>query len=76
MVSINDKWEIEFLSMYPNHRIQIFNRYGQVIIDTKNYSTPWDGTNKGKPLPSGTYYYIIDLDGLRATKKGYVTIIR
>ncbi len=74
--NINDKWEIEFLSMYPNHRIQIFNRYGQVIIDTKNYSTPWDGTNKGKPLPSGTYYYIIDLDGLRATKKGYVTIIR
>ena len=73
---INDKWEIEFLSLYPNHHIQIFNRYGQVILDTKNYITPWDGTYKGKPLPAGTYYYIIDLDGLRATKKGYITIIK
>jgi gliding motility-associated-like protein len=74
--NINDKWEIEFLSMYPNHHVQIFNRYGQVILDTKNYVTPWDGTYKGKPLPAGTYYYIIDLDGLRTTKKGYVTILK
>jgi gliding motility-associated-like protein len=74
--AINDVWKIENLSLYPNYHIQVFNRYGQAMYDTKDYSKPWDGTIQGKPLPSGTYYYIIDLGGARKTKKGYVTIIR
>jgi gliding motility-associated-like protein len=73
---INDKWLIENLSLYPNHRVQVFNRYGQVLYDSKNYLTPWDGSFKGSPLPAGTYYYIIDLGGARSVKKGYVTLIK
>ena len=73
---INDKWEIDNLSLYPNHRVQVFDRYGQILYDSKNYTGAWDGTFKGKPLAAGTYYYIIDLNGARDTKKGYVTIIR
>jgi gliding motility-associated-like protein len=73
---INDKWVIENLNLYPNHIIQVFNRYGQIVFESKNYLKPWDGTYKGKPLSSGTYYYIIDLDGKRVTKKGYITIIK
>lgn len=73
---INDVWKIENLSLYPNYHIQVFNRYGQVMYDTKDYTNPWNGTIQGKPLPSGTYYYIVDLGGARKTKKGYVTIIR
>ena len=73
---INDLWKIENLIYYPNHRLEIFNRNGQKLFESTNYNGEWDGTLKGKPLPSGTYYYIIDLDGARAPKKGYVTIIR
>jgi gliding motility-associated-like protein len=73
---INDLWKIENLIYYPNHRLEIFNRNGQRLFELTNYNGEWDGTFKGKPLPSGTYYYIIDLDGARAPKKGYVTIIR
>jgi gliding motility-associated-like protein len=73
---INDYWVIENLSLYPNHQIQVFNRYGQVVFESKNYSEFWDGKYKGKSIPAGTYYYIIDLDGQRTTKKGYVTIIK
>jgi gliding motility-associated-like protein len=73
---INDKWYIENLSLYPNHRVEIFNRNGQRLLDSRNYKGDWDGTVKGKPLPSGTYYYIIDLNGARAPKKGFITIIR
>ena len=72
---INDKWIIENLSLYPKFQIQVFDRYGQIVFESKNYSN-WDGKFKGKPLPAGTYYYIIDLDGQRTTKKGYVTIVR
>ena len=73
---INDLWKIENLIYYPNHRLEIFNRNGQKLFESTNYNGEWDGTLKGKSLPSGTYYYIIDLDGARAPKKGYVTIIR
>ena len=73
---INDFWVIENLALYPNSRLQVFNRYGQILYDSKKYTGDWDGTYKNKPLPSGTYYYIIDLNGVRVAKKGYVTIVR
>ncbi len=73
---INDKWVIENLNLYPNHRLEIFNRNGQKLFESRNYNGEWEGSYKGKPLPASTYYYIIDLNGARAPKKGYVTIIR
>jgi gliding motility-associated-like protein len=73
---INDFWKIDNLELYPSHRIEVFNRYGQMLFETTDYSKPWDGTYKGKELPVGTYYYIIELGGARQPKKGYVTIIR
>jgi len=73
---INDTWRIENLIYYPNHKLEIYNRSGQVMFRSTQYNGEWDGTYKGKSLPSGTYYYIIDLGGVRAPKKGYVTLIR
>ncbi len=73
---INDTWKIDFLNLYPTHKVEIFNRYGQILFTTANYSQAWDGTLNGKDLPVGTYYYIIELGGTRQAKKGYVTIIR
>ncbi len=73
---INDKWTISNINFYPGCRIEVFNRYGQIIFDTKNNLGDWDGTYNGSPVPQGTYYYIIDLNGTRPSKKGYVTVIR
>ena len=58
---INDTWKILAIETYPNPEVTIFNRYGQTIFRSKGYSKPWDGTFNGKKLPTGTYYYIIDL---------------
>ena len=58
---INDTWRIVAIETYPDPEITIFNRYGQTIFRSKGYSRPWDGTFNGKKLPTGTYYYIIDL---------------
>ncbi len=38
-------------------RMQIFNRWGQLIFSTNDVSKGWDGTSKGKECPSGTYTY-------------------
>jgi gliding motility-associated-like protein len=40
------------------------------------YGKPWAGTYNGASLPTGTYYYIIDLKDGRQKLSGQVTIIR
>ncbi len=73
---INDTWRIDYLFTYPNNRVQIFTRAGQLVFESRGYNTPWDGTLKGKPLPFDTYYYIIEPGSGRDPITGYVTIIK
>jgi gliding motility-associated-like protein len=75
---INDKWIIKFIEQYPGSQVQIFNRYGQLLKEIKGYnsSNAWDGTNNGKPLPVGAYYYIIRLFNGREPLSGSISIIR
>jgi len=58
--------------------IMVYNRWGQVVFETKQLNTGWDGrTNSGTEVPDGTYFYVID--ATTTTKKtytGYVTLIR
>ncbi|WP_448701994.1 PKD-like domain-containing protein [Mucilaginibacter sp. AW1-3] len=73
---INDLWHIKELSNYPGAMVTIFNRYGTKLYYSKGYPVPWDGTYNGKPLPVGTYYYIIERGIYGAPLSGYVVIVR
>ena len=73
---INDTWRIDYLNTYPDNRVQVFTRTGQLVFESRGYNTPWDGTIKGKPLPFDTYYYIIEPGNGRDPLTGYVTIIK
>jgi len=73
---INDTWRIDYLNTYPDNRVQVFTRTGQLIFESRGYNTPWDGTMKGKPLPVDTYYYIIEPGSGRDPITGYVTIVK
>ena len=57
----------------------IFNRWGNVVFETKDMSQGWDGTTGGKPNPSGVYAYLLKAknpDGSDATKSGNITLMR
>lgn len=74
---INDTWVIRYLNEYPSADVEVFNRYGQPVYHaTGGYTTPWDGTYKGQPLPIGTYYWIIRPGNGRKQISGSVTILR
>lgn len=73
---INDTWNIKALNSYNDYDLSVFNRYGRVVFSTRNYSKPWDGSCNGKSLPTGTYYYLIDLKQGLPKLKGYVLILR
>jgi gliding motility-associated-like protein len=40
-------------------RIMIFNRWGQMVFETKDITHSWDGTYKNQAAPAGTYVYRI-----------------
>ena len=71
----NDLWIIDGISTQPN-KITIYNRWEDVVQEFEDYDNStvvWDGTNKnGKPLPDGTYFYVIELDD--ETLTGWVQI--
>ncbi len=38
----------------------IYNRWGDVVYESKPYNNDWEGTNRdGTPLPPGVYYFVL-----------------
>ncbi|MFY8003600.1 MAG: gliding motility-associated C-terminal domain-containing protein, partial [Chitinophagaceae bacterium] len=74
----NQTWYIANIEAYPDAVVEVYNRYGQLVYFSKGYNNArgWDGTYQGKPLPMGTYYYIVDPKNGRNKMSGSVTIIR
>jgi gliding motility-associated-like protein len=59
-------------------QFMIYNRWGQIVFETKNSHDCWDGTFKGISQASGGYVYIIRAGTVcgYVFKKGIVTLIR
>ncbi|TCJ19000.1 PKD domain-containing protein [Flaviaesturariibacter flavus] len=73
---VNDRWVINHLESYPGATVEVYNRYGQLVFRSVNYTTAWDGTLNGQLLPTGTYYYIINPKNGRKQMTGFVDLIR
>ncbi|HZY37241.1 MAG TPA: gliding motility-associated C-terminal domain-containing protein [Mucilaginibacter sp.] len=73
---INDYWNIKGIENYPGVLIQIFSRYGQKVFESRGYSQPFDGRSNGTLLPSGVYYYIINLNANCSLAAGSLALIR
>jgi gliding motility-associated-like protein len=74
---INDLWNIKSIEAYPKCIISVYSRYGALVYQSKGYPRSWDGTSNGTPVPTGTYYYIIDLNEDNTKPlTGYVAVIR
>ena len=73
----NDFFVIDNIDKYPNNNVHIFNRWGNKLFSTSRYNNVtnnWDGKVNGKPVASGTYYYLIVNDNNKVLKKGWVEI--
>jgi gliding motility-associated-like protein len=79
----NDTFVIPGIENYPKNKLTIYNRWGNEVFFAEGYNNTWNGTaNRGivigdAQLPTGTYYYILDLNGDGETiYKGYVYLKR
>ena len=73
---INDTWDIPALSVYPNCIVNVYNRYGALVFKSIGYPKGWNGQYNGKVLPTGTYYYTIDIRDGSKIMSGWVAIVR
>ncbi|HTK21525.1 MAG TPA: gliding motility-associated C-terminal domain-containing protein [Mucilaginibacter sp.] len=74
---INDLWNIKSIEAYPKCIVSVYSRYGTLVYQSKGYPRSWDGTSNGSGVPTGTYYYIINLnDDNSKPLTGYVAVIR
>jgi gliding motility-associated-like protein len=88
---IQDTWRIKCIENYPNARVEVFNRWGNLVFNKENYGNIdlhgpedawWDGrsTHKwtlGKDiLPAGTYFYILDLKDGSKPRNGFLYLNR
>ncbi len=76
----HDLFEIRNVEMYPETKVQIFNRWGSHLTTIDYYDNKgqvWDGKVKGKEVSTGTYFYVVDfnIEGLEPVS-GSVSVIR
>jgi gliding motility-associated-like protein len=75
---VNDEWIIENVELYAKNKVNIYNRLGNKVFQGTNYNNNtvvWKGENlSGGELPSDTYFYIFEADGL--VEKGWIELTR
>ncbi|MGZ8559228.1 MAG: gliding motility-associated C-terminal domain-containing protein [Chitinophagaceae bacterium] len=76
---LNDVFRIPPSNKNKLIRLQVYNRWGQKIFETKGISKGWNGMLEGQLQPVGIYIYFLtmeSLNGNKITKQGTVTLIR
>lgn len=64
-----------FVLNFPYEKVEIYNRWGEVIFESTNNEAFWNGrTTSGNEVPEGTYYYIITTK--ENTYKGFIQLLR
>jgi gliding motility-associated-like protein len=60
-------------------KLQIFDRWGELVFETSDRKKGWDGTFRGKNCEPAVYVYQLEVlcyDGIQAKQKGNITLIR
>lgn len=55
----NDVMDYSDLNIKKDVSIQVYDRYGKLIHNAKAPDYKWNGTQNGRPIPTGTYWYLL-----------------
>jgi gliding motility-associated-like protein len=81
----NDEWVIDFIEHFPDNKVEIYNRWGQLVFKARHYDnvnkvfkgeSNVSGSLAGPVLADGTFFYVVDLGEGYKVQKGYVVISR
>ena len=76
----NDRFRMLTSAGVELKQLEVYNRWGQRVWSTTDYTQSWDGTFQGEDAPLATYYYVFSYkcltDGRDYIKKGDVVLVR
>jgi len=75
---VNDEWRVIGFHL-REFQLQIFNRWGKQLFESRNLEDGWDGTFQGQKVPEGVYTWVVrgtGYNGQRYTFGGTVTLMR
>ncbi|HTI09694.1 MAG TPA: gliding motility-associated C-terminal domain-containing protein [Puia sp.] len=52
-----------------NMEFKVFNRFGQIVFQTSDWTSKWDGTVNGHPQPAGTFVWFLSYTDRDSGKK-------
>ena len=74
---LNDKWVI-IGSCIQSMNTQVFNQWGELLFESNDMTSTWDGFYQGSKVMNDNYTYTINVsynDGTSETFNGFVTVI-
>jgi hypothetical protein len=73
----NDFFVVHGIESFPDNKLEVFNRWGNLVYDAYGYHNQWRGTSDtGDELPDGTYFVILTINDGATELHGYVDIRR
>ncbi len=77
----NDRFNVLETCLVEKYKLEIFNRWGELVFTTLSTSKSWDGTYNGRDAEGGVYFYRInalltDKSKEEIELKGDITLIR
>jgi len=67
-------WQVINIENFPNSRVSVYNRNGQLVFQKNAYENDWNGTYQetGEYLSAGPYYFIVEVPEINELKKGWL----
>jgi gliding motility-associated-like protein len=76
---VNNTFKLHKRGIASLNYFRIYNRWGNVVFETKDVNEGWDGSYQGTPQPLGVYVYEVKAvaqNGSVFVKSGNVTLLR
>ncbi len=68
----NDVFLLENAGFFPGYQINIFDRYGKLLVTVTDGNPIWDGSYQNNDLPSSNYWYNLSLPDGRSVQGSFV----
>ncbi|MEP7264282.1 MAG: gliding motility-associated C-terminal domain-containing protein, partial [Bacteroidota bacterium] len=73
----NDFFVVKGIEDFRENKLTVFDRWGVEVYSKSNYLNEWNGVNNDNDdIPDGTYFYILNVQGVREVFKGFVDVRR
>ncbi|WP_154859498.1 BspA family leucine-rich repeat surface protein [Cyclobacterium xiamenense] len=72
----NDRWGVPGIRFFQGARVHVFDRSGTRVFYTEDPDVRWDGTYRGKELPTGAYTWVLEVPETGEKRMGILNLFR